>query len=156
MCGPVAAMAIADPELRIACIQAYNDWLSEFGTATPNRLLGVAILPPEDPAGARRSMCSGSLTIRTLIVPGHTRDRPLRSRWATSHPRCVGNSLVTTPRRSTVCRIRVECNDTQVRGRPDDNKYATRAYSRRQGPDQSSRSRCRPRFYISLRAISLL
>jgi uncharacterized protein len=30
MFGPVAAMAIADPELRIACIQAYNDWLVEF------------------------------------------------------------------------------------------------------------------------------
>jgi len=53
MFGPVAAMAIADPELRIACIQAYNDWLIEFGAAAPNRLLGVAILPPEDPAGAR-------------------------------------------------------------------------------------------------------
>jgi len=49
----VAAMAVADPALRIACIQAYNDWLIEFCSAAPNRLLGVAILPPEDPAGAR-------------------------------------------------------------------------------------------------------
>jgi len=56
MFGPVAAMAIADPELRIACIQAYNDWLTEFCAAAPNRLLGVAILPPEDPAGARNEV----------------------------------------------------------------------------------------------------
>jgi uncharacterized protein len=53
MFGPVAAMATADPALRIACIQAYNDWLIEFCAAAPNRLLGIAILPPEDPAGAR-------------------------------------------------------------------------------------------------------
>jgi uncharacterized protein len=56
MFGPVAAMAIADPELRIACIQAYNDWLIEFCSAAPNRLLGVAILPPEDPVGARNEV----------------------------------------------------------------------------------------------------
>ncbi len=56
MFGPVAAMAIADAELRIACIQAYNDWLIEFCSAAPNRLLGVAILPLEDPAGAREEV----------------------------------------------------------------------------------------------------
>jgi predicted TIM-barrel fold metal-dependent hydrolase len=47
MFGPVAAIAIADPELRIACIRAYNDWLSEFCAAAPYHLLGVATLPPE-------------------------------------------------------------------------------------------------------------
>jgi hypothetical protein len=48
MFGPVAAMAIAAPELRIACIRAYNDWLIEFCAAAPYCLLGVAILPLED------------------------------------------------------------------------------------------------------------
>jgi predicted TIM-barrel fold metal-dependent hydrolase len=50
--GPIASMMIADPELRSACIRAYNDWLKEFCSAAPERLLGVAILPPEDPAAA--------------------------------------------------------------------------------------------------------
>jgi predicted TIM-barrel fold metal-dependent hydrolase len=53
MFGPVNSMTIADPELRTACIQAYNDWLFDFCSAAPNRLIGVAILPPEDPAAAR-------------------------------------------------------------------------------------------------------
>jgi predicted TIM-barrel fold metal-dependent hydrolase len=51
--GPVASMAVADPELRSACIRAYNDWLYDFCSVAPDRLIGVAILPPEDPAAAR-------------------------------------------------------------------------------------------------------
>jgi predicted TIM-barrel fold metal-dependent hydrolase len=50
--GPIASMIIPDPELRSACVRAYNDWLKEFCSAAPRRLLGVAILPPEDPAAA--------------------------------------------------------------------------------------------------------
>jgi predicted TIM-barrel fold metal-dependent hydrolase len=53
MFGPVTSMGIADPVLRTACVQAYNDWLGEFCSIAPDRLLGVAILPPEDPAAAR-------------------------------------------------------------------------------------------------------
>ena len=52
MYGPVASMSVADPALRAATIGAYNDWLLEFCAAAPDRLLGVAILPPEDPAAA--------------------------------------------------------------------------------------------------------
>ena len=50
--GPITSMIIADPELRQACVRAYNDWRKEFCSAAPKRLLGVAILPPEDPAAA--------------------------------------------------------------------------------------------------------
>jgi predicted TIM-barrel fold metal-dependent hydrolase len=53
MYGPISTMTIADAELRTACLQAYNDWLVEFCSAAPRRLLGVAILPAEDPAAAR-------------------------------------------------------------------------------------------------------
>jgi len=52
MFGPVASMAIADPALRTATIQTYNDWLYDYCAAAPDRLIGVAILPPEDPAVA--------------------------------------------------------------------------------------------------------
>jgi predicted TIM-barrel fold metal-dependent hydrolase len=52
MYGPVSSMTVADPALRRACLEGYNDWLFEFCAAAPRRLLGVAILPPEDPAAA--------------------------------------------------------------------------------------------------------
>lgn len=53
MYGPVTSMTVEDPALRTATLQAYNDWLIEFCATAPQRLLGVAILPPEDPAAAR-------------------------------------------------------------------------------------------------------
>jgi predicted TIM-barrel fold metal-dependent hydrolase len=52
MYGPITSMIVSDPELRSACVRAYNDWLKDFCSAAPRRLLGVAILPPEDPAAA--------------------------------------------------------------------------------------------------------
>lgn len=52
MFGPVHALAVADPELRLATYRAYNDWLFEFCSQEPKRLFGVAVLPAEDPVGA--------------------------------------------------------------------------------------------------------
>jgi uncharacterized protein len=34
-----------DPELQVAMVRAYNDWLSEYATVDPTRLFGLAILP---------------------------------------------------------------------------------------------------------------
>ncbi|HSQ12081.1 MAG TPA: amidohydrolase family protein [Candidatus Deferrimicrobium sp.] len=53
MYGPTDPMAIGDPELRRLCYQAYNDWLSEFCAARPERLFGVPQLSMEDPLAAR-------------------------------------------------------------------------------------------------------
>jgi uncharacterized protein len=53
MYGPTDPMAIADPELRRCCYEAYNDWLAEFCAAKPERLIGVAQLSMEDPVVAR-------------------------------------------------------------------------------------------------------
>jgi predicted TIM-barrel fold metal-dependent hydrolase len=52
MYGPTDPMAIEDAELRRACYEAYNDWLSEFCAAKPERLIGVAQLSMEDPQAA--------------------------------------------------------------------------------------------------------
>ncbi len=52
MYGPVAAIDIAEPELRLAAYRAYNDWLREFCSHDPKRLIGVAMVPAEDPVGA--------------------------------------------------------------------------------------------------------
>jgi uncharacterized protein len=35
----------ADPEFHLACIRAYNDWLSQYSSHSPDRLWGVAMLP---------------------------------------------------------------------------------------------------------------
>ena len=39
---------IKDPELRLACIRAFNDWLGEFCSYDPARLIGPPLLPVEE------------------------------------------------------------------------------------------------------------
>ena len=54
--GPITSVVVDDPALNAACHRAYNDWLAEFCAAAPNRLLGVAMLPPTDPAAAAQEV----------------------------------------------------------------------------------------------------
>ena len=44
--------AIHDPALAVASCRVYNDWIAEFAAAVPERLVGVAALPLQDPAAA--------------------------------------------------------------------------------------------------------
>ncbi|WEK47356.1 MAG: amidohydrolase family protein [Candidatus Andeanibacterium colombiense] len=55
--GPVTSIKTADPEFMAACYATYNDWLHEdFCSAAPDRLIGVAMLPPHpEPAIAELS-----------------------------------------------------------------------------------------------------
>jgi len=55
MFGPVYSINTNDPELRDACYGAYNDWLAEFCSVAPDRLIGIAMLPPA-PDGAIREL----------------------------------------------------------------------------------------------------
>ena len=43
------AMQVRDPELRTVCVRAYNDFLSEFVGAAPDRYIGLGIAPIHDP-----------------------------------------------------------------------------------------------------------
>ena len=45
--GPIFSIKAEDPALRDACYAAYNDSLAEFVAEAPERLIGVAMLPPE-------------------------------------------------------------------------------------------------------------
>ena len=56
MYGPTDPMAFTDPELRRSCYEAYNDWLMEFCSAAPSRLIGVPQLSMEDPGDARHEL----------------------------------------------------------------------------------------------------
>jgi predicted TIM-barrel fold metal-dependent hydrolase len=49
--GPVTSINLDDPELKIVCYEAYNNWLAEYCAVAPDRLLGVPMLP-EDPESA--------------------------------------------------------------------------------------------------------
>jgi predicted TIM-barrel fold metal-dependent hydrolase len=52
MYGPIVPLLIKDPELRKVCYRAYNDWLAEFCATAPARLVGVGLIPIDDPEGA--------------------------------------------------------------------------------------------------------
>jgi predicted TIM-barrel fold metal-dependent hydrolase len=45
--GPVTSINLEDQDLRVACYQAYNNWLADFCAVAPDRLLGVPMLPEE-------------------------------------------------------------------------------------------------------------
>jgi uncharacterized protein len=54
--GPVTSLHIEDRALAEACFRAYNDWKAEFCSIAPDRLIGVAMLPPQDPQAATREV----------------------------------------------------------------------------------------------------
>lgn len=51
-----AADTIADPDVQVAVMAAYNDWLAEFCAAAPGRIVGVACLPSRRPDAAAAEM----------------------------------------------------------------------------------------------------
>jgi predicted TIM-barrel fold metal-dependent hydrolase len=56
MFPPIFAMQVGEPELRNACVQAYNDWAAEFGQAAPKRFFPVAMLSPVDAEAAKEEI----------------------------------------------------------------------------------------------------
>ena len=43
--GNQAFLALDDPELQLACVRAYNDWLTEWCATDPTRLLAITATP---------------------------------------------------------------------------------------------------------------
>jgi predicted TIM-barrel fold metal-dependent hydrolase len=43
--GPVTSINLEDVELRDACYRVYNDWLADYCSYNPDRLIGVPMLP---------------------------------------------------------------------------------------------------------------
>ena len=46
----------SDVELAIACHQVWNDWMADWCSASPGRLIGTAVLPLHDPHAAAREV----------------------------------------------------------------------------------------------------
>jgi uncharacterized protein len=53
--GPVTSIVTEDSEFRDACYSVYNDWLAEYCSYNPDRLIGVPMLP-EYPESAAREL----------------------------------------------------------------------------------------------------
>ena len=56
MYGPITPLFVDDPEFRKVCYRAYNDWLAEFCANAPERLIGVGLLPIDDPEEAAEEL----------------------------------------------------------------------------------------------------
>jgi uncharacterized protein len=69
--GPIFQISTDDPALRSACYSVYNDWLLEFCSAAPDRLIGVPMLP-ETPEAAvaelSRLAAKGGVRQVTLMI----------------------------------------------------------------------------------------
>ncbi|MDO9487785.1 MAG: amidohydrolase family protein [Sphingomonadaceae bacterium] len=73
--------ATQDPALRLACFRAYNDWMAEFTAVSPDRLLGVGLIPNTgiDDAVSELRRCIVDLKLRTVALesyPSGSFERP--------------------------------------------------------------------------------
>lgn len=61
----------ADLEYQLACVRAYNDWLTEFCAAGRRRLVGLAIIPTIDVDAALREIeRAHAAGLRGAMIPG--------------------------------------------------------------------------------------
>lgn len=64
-------LALGDPELMLTCVRAYNDWLLEWTSADPNRLIPVMALPFWDiPAAVKEMERCAELGHRAVLACG--------------------------------------------------------------------------------------
>jgi uncharacterized protein len=72
--------SVEDPELELACVQAYNDWLLEEWASTSDRFIPQCIVPlfPVDAAVTeiRRSIANGHKGVIYPSIPMELRDVP--------------------------------------------------------------------------------
>ena len=61
---------IPDPELRMACARAYNDWLAETFAATSQRFAGAALIPVQEvDAAVAEIERVAALGLRSVMLP---------------------------------------------------------------------------------------
>lgn len=71
-----------DADLQRACFRAYNDWLAEFCSHSPNRLIGAALISLEDlNDGVAELQRAAKIGLRGAMIWGAPpRDRPYTSK----------------------------------------------------------------------------
>ena len=81
-CGLGQALGgIQDPQLAVACHQVWNDWMADWTSAAPDRLVGSAVIPAHDPAAAAAEVHrAAGMGLRAGVVrPNPVLGRPLWS-----------------------------------------------------------------------------
>lgn len=65
-----AIKQLEDRELKLACVRAYNDWIAEFSSYDPDRLIGLAKIPPTTVEEAREELLRSvnELDLRGVIL----------------------------------------------------------------------------------------
>ena len=65
--------AMADKELQLACFRAYNDWMAEYCSHSPLRLIGVGLVPTTgiDDAIAEMKRCLIDLNLPTVALESY-------------------------------------------------------------------------------------
>ncbi len=77
--GPL--FLLDDFELQYACLRAYNDFLSEFCSTDPKRLIGIALIPTDDVKTGIDELkrCAKLTGMRGAMLPTYPRGEPLNS-----------------------------------------------------------------------------
>ncbi len=69
--GAQEFLRLGDPELMLTCVQAYNDWQTEWASLAPERLLPITSIPFWDVAAAVREVRRGkALGHRGILFTG--------------------------------------------------------------------------------------
>jgi predicted TIM-barrel fold metal-dependent hydrolase len=65
-----AIKQLDDRELKLACVRAYNDWIAEFTSYQPDRLIGLGKIPSSTVEDAREELfrCVKELNLRGVIL----------------------------------------------------------------------------------------
>ena len=97
--GPVTSIVLDDEELRDTCYRVYNDWLRDFCSVAPDRLLGVPMLPPHPESAVKE--------LQRLAAQGWVKQANLQvataepqisdARWEPLFNALAGNPLAAMP-----------------------------------------------------------
>ena len=88
-------LKLSDPELMLTCVQAYNDWQSEWASADSRRLLPITSTPFWDVAAAVRE-------VRRCAAMGH------KGILFTGDPQSLGQPLLGDPHWNPLWEVAVE------------------------------------------------
>lgn len=96
-----AVRQMDDAEMKLACVRAYNDWIAEFSSYSPDRLIGLGKIPSTGPKDAEEELlrCVKELKLRGVVLdawPGERSssvDPTNDSFWAAAHDAGVPVSI---------------------------------------------------------------
>lgn len=77
----LGVFGMEDTELQFACIRAYNDFLSEFCSIDPARLIGIGLIPTDDVEVGKKEVehVAKLPGMRGVMLPTYPRGEPLNS-----------------------------------------------------------------------------